>query len=316
MRLSDAEPLVQARLDARAFLLMTVLCLCWGLQQPVIKLAALDGLPTLLQAGLRSVSAAAAVCLWVAWREGGAGVKALFAPDATGRAGVLIGLAFAIEFVFLYLGLQHTTASRGVLFLYTAPFFVAIGVHLWVPAERLGFWQMLGLLSAFVGVALALSDRLEGGGTLLGDGLEMLAAVFWAITIVMTKAIRALRLAQSARVVFLQLAVSTPFLLGLAFASGAWAEARPSLPAFGLLLYQSLLVAFVTYLAWYWLIVHYPAGRLSAFSFLTPLFGILAGALLLHEPVSPSLLLALVFVAVGLYLVNGRNSGPRPSLTD
>lgn len=58
------------------------------------------------------------------------------------------------------------------------------------------------------------------------------------------------------------------------------------------------------YLAWFWLISRYPAGRLSSFSFLTPLFGLLAGALVLGEPVGWVLLLALLLVGIGIALVN------------
>jgi drug/metabolite transporter (DMT)-like permease len=63
-------------------------------------------------------------------------------------------------------------------------------------------------------------------------------------------------------------------------------------------------VAFITYLAWFWLVRRYPASRLASFTFLTPLFGVLAGGVLLNEPITNMLLLALVLVGTGIYLVN------------
>ena len=72
----------------------------------------------------------------------------------------------------------------------------------------------------------------------------------------------------------------------------------------GCIAYQIIWVAFITYLAWFWLIRNYPAAKLSAFLFLTPLFGVLEGAALLHEQITLRLLTALAMVCVGIYIVN------------
>ena len=293
-----------ARIDLRAGLLLVVLCACWGFQQVVIKLAARHGLPTLTQAGLRSVLATLVLVLWVRWRHGSA--RWLFAVDAVLAPGAVMGLIFAGEFVLMYWGLQYTTASRGVLFLYTAPFFVALGVQVLVPAERLDPRQAVGLLCAFIGVGVALRQGLGAGGTILGDLMLTGAAALWGALTLMAKVNRRLSATPPVRVLFLQLAGSAPILLAVAAVRGGFAAARPDALAWAALGYQSVLVAFITYLAWYWLILHYPATRVSAFSFLTPLFGMLSGAAVLGEPVSVAFLLALSLVGAGLYLVNGR----------
>jgi len=72
------------------------------------------------------------------------------------------------------------------------------------------------------------------------------------------------------------------------------------------LFYQGAIVAFATYLAWFWLLTRYLAGRLAVFGFLTPLFGVMMGAAVLSEPLRPAFLGALAMVATGIWLVNAR----------
>ena len=67
---------------------------------------------------------------------------------------------------------------------------------------------------------------------------------------------------------------------------------------------QTLVGAFASYLAWMWLLRHYPATKLSSFTFLTPVFALVFGVALLGEPLTVQLVLALAGVAVGIVLVN------------
>lgn len=287
------------RLDARAMALMVLLCALWGVQQVAIKVA-VESIPPLLQAGLRSVGAALLVWAWARWR----GI-ALFARDGSLRPGLLAGSLFAGEFALLYVGLQHTAASRGVLFLYTAPFMVAAGAHWLLPGERLRPAQVLGFVAAFSGVVLAFAGALRGAGamTLLGDGLCLLAAVMWAATTLAIKG-SVLRQVPPAKTLLYQLGISAAVLPILSWALGeAWPVSIGIEPALWMG-YQTVVVASASYLAWFWLVAHYPAGRLSAFSFLTPIFGLLAGVALLAEPAPASLLAALALVSAGIFLVN------------
>ena len=301
------------RLDGRAIAVMTLLCLIWGAQQVWVKLAIADGLPPALQAGLRSLISTFLLLAWIGWREGGFGLWRLIRRDRSFLPGIVMALLFGGEFLLLYAGLSRTTASRAVLFLYTAPFFVALGVHFLVPEERLGGRQVAGLVLAFAGVAIAFADGLRhaSAGSGLGDLMVTLAATMWAAVTVMVKAVKGLHGVPAAKVLFYQLAGSIPILLGAALLKGEGGAIFHAGPiAYASLAYQSVIVAFASYLAWFWLIGLYPAGRLAAFLFLTPLFGMLAGIVVLHEPASVFLALALASVAAGLYLVNGR-SRPR-----
>lgn len=234
----------------------------------------------------------------------------LFERDGSLNHGVVIGLLFAGEFVFLYWGLVLTTASHSVVFLYTAPFFVALGAHRFLPDEPLRPGRVVGLALAFAGLWLAVADGLTfpTRRELLGDLLELIAALMWGATTVVIKRRRDLRLTPQ-KTLFYQLAISAVVLIGLSLAlkEAAVTDLRPLVLAS--FLYQSILVAFVSYLTWFWLLARYPASNLAAFSFWTPVFGVFAGGLLLGERVSPLLWGAVALVAVGIFLVN---RPPRP----
>ncbi len=288
MEMTTVRQRARTRLDAPAVLLLVLLCALWGLQQVSVKLAVAGGLPPVQQAFARSVLAASCVWLWTAWRGGRAGLRGLLPRGALAWPALLTGIVFAGEFVTLYPGLRLTTASRGVLFLYTSPFIVALGAHLLLPGERLRLPQFAGLAIAFAGVAVALGGDLTGGGggSPAGDALCLAGAALWAANTLLIKAIPALHQASAAAVLMFQLAGSIPVLLAASLLAGepaAWPHA--SALAWACLGYQSVVVAFASYLTWFWLVLRYPAGKLSGFTFATPVFGIAAGAAVLGEAV-------------------------------
>jgi len=297
----------KTRLDAVALLLIVGCCLIWGLNQVVTKVA-LAEVPPLTQAALRSLGAAVLVALWCRWR----GVV-LWRRDGTGRAGLLAGLLFAAEFGCIFVGLQYTSASRMVVFIYLAPFVVALGMPLIARHERLRAPQLVGLMLAFAGVVWAFGEGFDaptsGPQQWWGDALGIAGAVLWGATTLVLRGSRLSRAAPEQALQY-QLVVS-----GLALAAAAWvAGERTALPlstqAVSLMGFQIVVVTFASYLTWFWLIRHYPATLLSVFTLLTPVFGLLAGVLLLHEPATPRLLLALGAVALGIALVN-RAGQPR-----
>ncbi len=296
-------PRVRDHLDLLAVALLVVCCASWGLQQVAVKVA-LPTFPPLQQVGLRSLIAALMVWAWMAHR----GERAL-RRDGTLRWGLAAGLLFAAEFVLIYWGLEYTPASRAVIFLYLSPFVVALGAWVFLPGERLRRVQLAGLACAFGGILAAFGESLAlpDPRLLVGDLMLVAAAVLWGATTVLIKA-SPLAQVSAARVLFYQLAVSALCLpLGLLAFREAWPSDVAPL-ALGALLYQAVWVAFVTYLAWFWLVRHYPAPRLASFTFLAPLFGVLFGGLLLDEPLTPGLLAALALVACGIWLVNRRGA--------
>ncbi len=205
----------------------------------------------------------------------------------------------------IYLGLKWTTATRAVLFIYLAPFFVVIGSRWFIPGDRFYPSQWLGLLMSFVGIVIAfgLPTPAADPHQTLGDLMMVVAAVAWAATTLVIKT-SALNRVSSEKTMLYQLVVSAPLLAAGAIVVGERIDAMPSALAIGAVAYQAVWVVAVTYVIWFALIVRYSANRLSAFTFLTPLFGVVAGHLVLDEPLTAPFALAVAFVALGLLLVN------------
>ena len=279
-----------------AFGLMVLLCAVWGLQQVAIKLAVAEISP-IMQAGLRSGLGAVLVYAWARWRG-----MALFAHDKSLRPGLLAGLLFGFEFVFIFVGVDHTTVSRMVVFLYTAPCFTVLGLHFFVPGERMGWRQGAGVLLAFAGLVVAFIDK-AAGGSLLGDAFGVLAALFWAATTVLIRA-TALAKVTATKVLLYQLVVSAAVMFPLSWLVGERGIAVLSAPTLWAMAYQIVVVAFISYLAWFWLLTRYLAGRLLVFSFLTPLFGVWFGMVLMGDQPSLHFFFAAAMVVGGIVLVN------------
>ena len=286
-------------LDGIAVATLLVLCLSWGAQQVAIKLIAADVSPV-MQAALRSIGATVLVGLWALSRD-----ERLFDADGTLWWGIAAGLLFAFEFLLIYWGLEFTHASRAVIFIYLAPFVVAIGTHYFVPGEKLGTAQFLGLGVAFLGIMIAFGESLTFASTqfLIGDSMLTCAAILWGATTVVIKAGPLARVAPSKTLIY-QLGVSAAVLPVGSFLLSEPGIVAVSNKAIASLTFQTVWIASITYLAWFWLIRHYPGPKLASFTFLTPLFGVLAGWLILNEPVTVALLMALSMVALGVYLVN------------
>jgi drug/metabolite transporter (DMT)-like permease len=275
---------------------MVLLCAIWGFQQVAMKFAAAEIAP-IMQAALRSGLGALLVFAWARWR----GV-ALFGHDASLWPGLLAGLLFGLEFVFIFVGVDLTTVSRMVVFLYTAPCFTVLGLHFFVPGERMGWRQWAGVLLAFGGLVLAFIDK-SSGGNALGDLFGVLAALFWAATTVLIRATSLARVTAT-KVLLYQLVVSAAIMFPLSWLVGERGIAVLSAPTLWAMAYQIVVVAFASYLAWFWLLTRYLAGRLLVFSFLTPLFGVWFGMMLMNDRPSLHFILAAAMVVGGIVLVN------------
>jgi drug/metabolite transporter (DMT)-like permease len=225
--------------------------------------------------------------------------------DGTLWWGIAAGLLFTAEFIFVYWGLEFTNASRAIIFLNISPFIVALGAQLFIPGEQLRIIQVVGLCCAFAGIVVAFSESATYTSyrILIGDGMLAVAAVFWGATTVLVKAGPLSRI-RPGKTLLYQLAVSAVFLpIGSLIKDESGIVHMTPVIA-GCLAYQIVWVAFITFLAWFWLVRKYPASRLASFTFLTPIFGVIAGGVLLKEPISNTLLLTLLLVGTGIYLVN------------
>lgn len=293
----------KTHLDSLAITLLVACCAFWGFQQILIKDTVAE-VPPLWQASMRFWAAAVLIGLWCRAR----GVP-LFERDGTLGAGLLAGALFAAEFTFIYLGLMHTTASRLTVFLYTSPFVVALLLPRVVPGERLRRMQWVGLVIAFAAVALAFSEGFNHGspvaGQWVGDAMALGAGALWGLT---TLTIRATSLsgASAEKTLFYQVAVTALVAPIVSLALGEAWSLDYSARAWGSLAIQTVVGAFASYLTWMWLLRHYPATQMSTFTFLTPVFALVFGVVLLSEPLTVQLVVALAGVAVGIVLVSKR----------
>jgi drug/metabolite transporter (DMT)-like permease len=283
-------------LDALAVGILLVCCMFWGFQQVLVK-ATVAELPPVFVSAVRGLGATLLLWLWCQWR----GVR-LFERDGSLWAGLLVGCLFAAEFAFIYIGLQLTTASRLTVFLYTSPFWVAALVPVFIRTERLKPLQWVGMACAFAAVVFALREGFGGGGA-LGDLMGLAAGALWGLTTVAIRACNLTRISAE-KLLFYQLAISTVVLVGVSHGMGEPWEVSWSRFAIGSVVVQTVVGAFASYLAWMWMLGHYPATKISAFVFLTPLFALLFGMLWLGEAVTLTLALSLALVAVGIVLVN------------
>jgi drug/metabolite transporter (DMT)-like permease len=297
-------------LDTVAIVALLSCCTVWGLGQVATKVT-LAEVPPLLQAALRSCGAAVLVALWARWRK-----IPLFERDGTLAGGLLAGLLFAAEFGLIFTGLKFTTASRMVVFVYLAPFIVALGMPLIARSERLDGMQTVGLVAAFGGVTWAFAEGFQqpsvGAMQWLGDALGVAGAVFWGATTLVIRGTR-LSLAAAEKTLLYQLVVS-----GLALALASWLSgetwpARLTLLPAASLVFQVVVVCFASYLLWFWLMRNYPATQLSAFTLMTPVLGLLAGVALMGDPLTLRLVAALIAVSGGIALVHRGGAAARVS---
>ncbi|HSB07721.1 MAG TPA: DMT family transporter [Thermodesulfobacteriota bacterium] len=288
-------------LDFKAVTAILILTLLWGLNYPAIKYSN-QGISPVFASTLRSVVASICGAFYCIKRR-----EKLFHTDIMLFHGFMVGLLFGLEFACIYIGLLYTDAARSVIFVYMSPFIVALGAHLFLKGDRLTSLKVFGLMLAFAGVCVVFAGRPKTAKAtmLLGDFLEILAAFFWGATTVYIKRFMAGKV-HPINTFLYQLFFSIPILLIVSL----WLEPKwiydIDLTIITSLFYQSIIVAFVSYFVWFRLIHEYSVSRLSAFTFFTPIFGVLFGILFLKEELTISLMVGLPLVSVGIFFVNHR----------
>lgn len=288
-------------LDHKAIIFIIILTLLWGFNYPAIKYSN-RGISPVFASTLRSIIAS--ICgLIYCLRKG----ERVFHTDIMLFHGFMVGLMFGLEFACIYFGLLYTDAARSVLFVYTSPFVVAVGAHLFLRGDRLNFLKTLGLVLAFMGIFVVFGGRPKTAKPtmLIGDILEIAAAFLWGATTLYIKKFMAERV-HPINTFLYQLFFSIPILLIVSILlEPKWIYGvDPYIVAS--LFYQSVIVAFISYFIWFKLIHEYSVSRLSAFTFFTPIFGVLFGILFLNEEFTSSLMVGLPLVSMGIFLVNWR----------
>lgn len=282
--------------DMAAAAIMVGLTFSWGLNYVAAKISYAGYDPVFLSIA-RSIIGGLCVFLWCRWR----GI-ALFTRDGTLLAGIAVGGLFGIEFLCLYVGLEHTTVARNTLLVNTMPFWMLIGGH-FLLGEQITLRKFLGLLLAFAGLAAVFSDKLGGSGDILfGDLLSLGAGFLWALTNILIK--RSKLVEASAEKLLLYQLVGAAIVGVLVLPLAGPPVRDPSVLPTLALLFQAVYIVAFTYVLWFWLLRRYPASGLSSFTFLSPVFGVLCGGIFLNEPLTIRIFLALGLIAAGLIIVN------------
>jgi len=276
-------------LDTKAILTLLVLTLMWGLNFSLIRYVN-QGVSPVFASALRSLVASICGVIYCL-RKG----ERLFHTDIRLFHGVIVGLLFGMEFACIYFGMLYTDAARSVVFVYLSPFVVAVGAHLFLKGDRLTFLKTLGLIIAFAGIVVVFQGRL----------LEITAAILWGATTLYIKRFMADKV-EPIHTFLYQLVFSIPILFLVSLILEPVWIVRIDGSILAALFYQSVLIAFISYLFWFKLIHQYAVSRLSAFTFFTPVFGVLSGVLFLGEEFTGSLMVGLPMVSVGIFVVNWR----------
>jgi len=290
----------KAHLSWRPITILLILTMIWGSNMAFIKIASREMAP-IFMAGLRSVVASLCLYIWMKARR-----MRIFPSAVIVWHGIVVGILFGAEFGLIFVGLKYTLASRGYVLLYVAPFFAALLAHFFLADDRFNIWKTAGLLAAFCGVVVLFIRHVGSFSfeALPGDVLFLIAGAAWGATTVYIKKYL-VQHTDPLQILFYQLLFSAPFLLifsilledsilwGVSFALGFS------------LFYQCIIVAFLSYLVWFMMVSRYPVSLMHAFSFFTPLFGVIfSGLLILGETISPNLVVALILVSLGMVLVN------------
>ncbi len=290
-------------LDTAGFWMLLGLASLFGANALLIKLGN-DGLQPVFFAAVRSLLAGVALVLWMQWR------RIPLRLDLW-RPGLVVGLVFSAEFFFLFIALDNTTVVRASILFYAMPMWLAVAAHFLFPGERLTPLRAAGFLIGFAAVALTLTTQPRDGAAqeagLWGDLAALVAGMFWAAIILCVRLSR-LKEAMPETQLFWQVLVSAPVLLALAPLHGG--EFVRDFDAFQAVIFviHALGVVAFGYVAWFWLLLRYPASSVASFSFVTPVLSAALGWLVLAEPVSPAIPLALAMLVLGLYLINRREA--------
>ena len=286
----------RSQIDLFGAVALTGFALLLAFNQVVIKVTN-GGLQPVFFAGLRSAGAVVCIWLWLRWR----GIPLRF-EKGTRMAGLAIGCVFAVEFLCLFVALDLTAVSRASVIFYSMPVWLAILAHFILPDDRITLTKALGLGLALAGVAVAILSRDDGAGSFWGDLAALGAAIGWAATAMIAKASPLSRVRPEIQLMW-QVGISAPLLLIAALFFGPFIRDIAPIHIAGLA-FQIVVVVSAGFIFWLWLLSIYPASGVASFSFLSPVLTVALGWLLLDEEVGPSLIVALVLVALGILLVN------------
>jgi drug/metabolite transporter (DMT)-like permease len=275
----------------------SMLCFGFGANAVAIKIS-LSGLGAFTTAGFRFSIAALAILLWAGITQ-----RALCVKKGQAHQLLIISMLFTAQLGLLYLGLNRTNASRGTLLINLQPFFVLFLAHCFIPGDQITKRKILGLLVGFSGMTFVFLEK-KGVTTDIqaGDFIILLTAFIWACNTVYTKKI--IHAFDPFQIVLYPMIFSIPFFFLAGLLWDGTMIGHVNVTVLSALLYQSLVVASFGFVAWNSMLQKYGAVSLHSFLFIMPVSGVLLGGLVLGEPITLNILLALALIVSGILVVN------------
>ena len=290
-------------LDLKGIVTIIIVTLIWAFNYTAVKYSN-QGISPIFACALRSI--VAAICGVIYCMRRG---EKLFHTDIMLFHGFIVGVLFGLEFACIYFGLLYTDAGRSVVFVYLSPFIVTVGAHFFLRGDRLTFLKGLGLVLAFAGIFFVFQGKPKAAKStmIFGDILQIAAAFFWGATTVYIKKFMAEKI-HPINTFLYQLVFSIPILLIVSLVLESRWIYQIDLTIIASMFYQSIIMAFISLVIWFKLIHEYSVSRLTAFTFFTPIFGVLFGIALLGEEFTNSLMVGLPLVCLGIFIVNWRRA--------
>lgn len=293
-------------LDLFATGLTILLCAIWGGAFVGIKISTLD-MPPIGSGAIRFALTGVVLLLWAFYQR----VPLRYGPAEMKSLLVLTVMFFYIN-VTAYVGTSWTTAGRATVFFYTQPLFLALLAPYFLPGDRLTSRKLCGLGLALCDIIALFFTKLSGQetSTLAGDIFVLSGALVSAFSGIATK--RTAGRIHPVALICWQCWLSWPFLALLSW----WLEAgRPFVftgRAIAAILYLGLISAAFGFVAFAWLIQRNSATRVTALTFLAPVFGVAYSWFFFREAFTPLQLLGVLGVCLGVYVVNSRGRQPQP----
>lgn len=276
------------------------LCILFGSNAVAIKIT-FSGMGVFTTAAIRFGVAAIAIFLWAKITGQNTALK-----KGQLHQVLIFSSLFTVQLSLFYLGLSKSNASRGTLLANLLPFFILFLAHFFIAGDRITKQKFFGILLGFTGVVLMFIDEESlSNGFRTGDLIILLAVFIWSCSTVYLK--RVIGTFSPFQLVMYSTLFSVPFFIVEALLWDDSMVFHLDAPVIGALLYQSLVTASFGFVAWNTMLKKYGAVSLHAFVFIMPIAGVTLGGLVLGEPITIKILLALVFIVSGILVVHWKS---------
>jgi len=276
---------------------ISALCMLFGSNAIAIKLS-FAGFGPFTAAGLRFAMASAAISLW-AMATG----RPFSIRKGQGIHLIVLSIIFTVQLSLYYFGLSMTNASRGILIVNFQPFVVLILAHFFIPDDRISKKKTAGLVLGFAGVSFVFLDQgVTSAGIRIGDLFILGTTILWGINAVYVK-----RIIDGFRVfhiVLYPMLFSVPLFLLEGLLWDPVMIGQIDWIVLSALLYQGFVTAGIGFVVWNSFLKIYGVVSVHSFTFIIPMSGVLLGGLILGEPITKNILVALVLIGSGIFVVN------------